>query len=57
LGTLFFVFAMIYACAAFVRANQLGARATALKRQFLREYWLRRQIATGLSRSSLPQDF
>jgi Double zinc ribbon len=43
--------------AAFDHANRLGARASGLKRRFLREYGLRRQIATGLSRRSLPSDF
>jgi hypothetical protein len=43
--------------AAFERANRLGARATALKRQFLRVYGQQRRAATGLSPASLPDDF
>jgi Double zinc ribbon len=43
--------------AAFERANRLGARATALKRQFLRVFGQQRRAATGLSPASLPDDF
>jgi Domain of unknown function (DUF4282) len=43
--------------ALFAQANRLGARATALKRQFLREYGPRRRIATGQSPRTLPTDF
>jgi hypothetical protein len=43
--------------AEFARANRLGARATGLKRRFLREYGLRRQAATGLTPRTLPKDF
>jgi hypothetical protein len=38
-------------------ANRIGAQATALKRQFLREYGRQRQAATGRSTASLPDIF
>jgi hypothetical protein len=43
--------------AAFAQANQLGAQATALKKQFLRAYGQARQQATGQSPASLPTIF
>jgi hypothetical protein len=43
--------------AAFTHANRLGARATALKQQFLRVYGQQRQIATGRRPASLPNIF
>lgn len=43
--------------AALDRANRIGARATALKKQFLRAYGQQRQAATGLSPASLPDIF
>jgi hypothetical protein len=43
--------------AAFAQANQLGAQATALKKQFLRVYGQARQQATGQSPASLPTIF
>jgi hypothetical protein len=45
------------ASAAFERANRLGARATVLKRQFLRVYGQQRRTATGQRPGSLPNDF
>lgn len=42
---------------AFARANQLGAEATVLKKQFLRVYGAARQQATGQSPASLPTIF
>jgi hypothetical protein len=43
--------------AAFVRADRLGAQASALKNEFLRVYGPLRQAATGLSPNSLPDNF
>jgi hypothetical protein len=43
--------------AAFAEANQLGAQATAQKKQFLRVYGQARQQATGRSPTSLPDIF
>ncbi len=43
--------------AAFARANQIGAQASGVKRQFLREYGPRRQAATGQAPASLPNTF
>jgi hypothetical protein len=43
--------------AAFDRVNRLGARATALKQEFLRVYGPRRKAATGLTPGSLPHNF
>jgi hypothetical protein len=43
--------------AAFAQANQLGAQATATKKQFLRAYGRARQQETGQSPASLPDIF
>ncbi len=43
--------------AALDEVNRIGAQATALKRQFLREYASKRQAATGRTPASLPDTF
>jgi len=43
--------------AAFVRANQIGAQATRLKRQLQRAYRQQRQAATGRTPARLPEIF
>lgn len=43
--------------AAFEHANELGAQATAIKRQFLRIYGPQRQSAIGQSPATLPNSF